>query len=162
MNSQTVEQLKAAIPPSDSPWHFLTQLPFTMEAYTLYMLLLGGLVGAGVHYLTRWAKGDIKGGLFAYMFLDNPRRSVLSLISLTSELIVEMGSGLFTTSDGGFVGWGLVLLSGLKTGFLIDAIVNKADRPEWTPEQRASAAGPTAETTNAVLPITTGESNAKS
>lgn len=155
MAAQTVEQLKMVIPPSDSPWSYLAHLPFTLEANILYMLILFGLVGAGIHYLVRWAKGEIQGSLWAYMFTDNPRRSVLSVIALITELVAEESAGLFMTGDGKFVGWALVIAAGLKTGFLIDSIVNKASRPEWTPAQRTAVqdAAP-AEPTKAVLPVT--------
>lgn len=154
MNAPTVEQLKAVVSPTDSPWTYLANLPFTQEANILYMLVIFGLLGAVVHYVVRWAKGEIQGSLWAYMVTDNPRRSVLAVIALLTELIGEESSGLFTTSDGHFVGWALVIAAGLKTGFLIDSIVNKATRPEWTPAQRRAEQSSDESAVKAVLPVT--------
>lgn len=161
MNAPTVEQLKMIVPPADSPWSYLAHLPFTLEANIFYMLVLFGIAGAVANYVVRWAKGEIQGSLFAYMFTDSPRRSVLAVIALVAELIGEQAAGLFMTADAKFVGWALVIAAGMKTGFLIDNIVNKASRPEWTPAQRkeANAAAPD-EPVTAVLPIK-GDSNAK-
>lgn len=148
MNMQTVEQLKSVRPPSESLWHFLAGLPATMEAQILMALMLAGILGSVAHYLTRWAKNEIKGDLLSYLFIDNPRRSLLSAILLFSELVGEIGTGIFTSADGVFVGWGLVLLSGLKSGYAIDSIANKAERPAWTDEQRQSNAEASQPTTN--------------
>lgn len=151
------EQVKSAS--VDSLWHFLAQMPATTSAQIFYGLILSGLVGMLLHYVVKWAQGDITGSLFAYLFTDNPRRSVLSLSVLVGELVGEVGAGLFTNEAGVVVGWAVVLLSGFKTGYLIDSIANKGNRPVWTVEQRekqqqSEAEIPKANAPKAVLPIT--------
>ena len=141
MNAQTVGQLKLAAPPNESFWHFVAGLPATMEAQILYALMAGALVGALVNFLTQWAKGEIQYGLLAYIFYDNPKRTLLSAIVLFGALVGELMSVVFVNS-GVFVGYGLVALSGFKSGYVIDNLVNKASRVEWTDEQRAKIAPP--------------------
>lgn len=150
MQAQTISDLKSAAPDSspESLWHFLAGLPTTMEAQILYALLLGGLVGLAGHYVIKWTRGEIEGSLWNYMFIDNPRRSWLSITLVVGELLGEVSSGLFTTGTGQFVGWGIVLLSGLKSGYTIDSVANKSDRPEWSPEERAYKAAVEAEKTS--------------
>lgn len=138
MNAQTVNELKSAVPPTESLWHFLAQLPGTMEAQILYALLIGGFVGMGAHYFVKWAQGDIEGSLRRYLFVDNPRRSWFAVCALITELVTEVSLGMFTSPDGAFLGWSAVLLQGLKSGYLIDSIANKGNRPVWTEEKRAA------------------------
>jgi len=137
--TQTVAELKVATPPGNDLWSFLMQLPTTHEAQVWYALLLGGIVGMIGHYIRGRAANNIGGNPIDYFFRDNVWRSIGAMVAVASELFGEVGSGLFTTDAGAFVGWGLVLLSGLKTGYLGDSLVNKATRPEWPPEKREAA-----------------------
>lgn len=148
-NAKTIAQVKQA---PESLLAFLAQLPATMEAQILYGLILGGLIGMAANYVVKWAQGDIAGSLWRYMFVDDPRRSWLAICILLTELIGEVSTGLFTTTTGEFVGWGMVLLNGLKSGYFIDSAANKGGRPVWTSSQRAAAKEP--DTLIAPLPIT--------
>lgn len=136
MQAQTIAQAK--LETSESLWHFLLALPTTMEAQLMYALLIGGAVGMLGHYIRGRSSGDIAGSILDYFFRDNVWRSIGAMASVASELFVEVGSGLFTTAEGTFVGWGLVLLSGLKTGYLGDSLVNKGTRQEWTEKKRVA------------------------
>ena len=139
MIAPTVTELKAATPPGDSLWQFLIQLPSTHEAQIWYALLIGGLIGMIGHYIRGRSSNNIQGNPIDYFFRDNLWRSIGAATAVAVELFGEVGSGMFTTDTGAFVGWGIVLLSGLKTGYVGDSLINKSDRAEWTPEQRAAA-----------------------
>ena len=140
MKAPTIQGIYNSSP--ESLWSFLWALPSSFEAMTLYALVLGAVVGMCAHYITRWATGDIAGSLLNYLFLQNPRATVLAVIGILVELCGEIGTGLFTSQSGEFVGWGLVLLSGLKTGYVGDSIANKGTRVAWTEEQRTATVAP--------------------
>lgn len=134
--AQTIAQAKAAAP--ESLWSFLSSLPETFEAQVLYALILGAVLGMIGHYVRGRSGGQISGSPIDYFFRDNIWRSAMAAITVIAELFTEVGSGLFTTDAGLFVGWGLVLLSGLKTGYAGDSLINKGSRVTWTDEQRAA------------------------
>jgi hypothetical protein len=140
LNAPTIDQLKAATPPTESLATFLLQLPSTMEAQIFYALVLGSAIGLVGHYLRLWLEGEIEGCLADYLFKQTPKRTVLAIFAIVTWSAGEIGLGLFTTETGQFVGWGLVILSGIKTGYAGDSLVNKGQRPQWSPEQRADAA----------------------
>ncbi len=134
MNAPTIAQAK--LESSESLWQFLIALPTTMEAQLMYALVIGGIAGMGAHYVRGRASGNIAGGPLDYFFRDNVWRSVGAMGAVVGELFTEVGLGLFTTDAGAFVGWGVVLLSGIKTGYLGDSLVNKGTRQEWTEKKR--------------------------
>jgi hypothetical protein len=136
MNAQTIAQAKDAAP--ESLWHFLAALPATMEAQIWYALLIGGAIGMVGHYIKGRSSGEIAGNPLDYFFRDNLWRSIGAAVAVASELFTEIGLGLFTSDAGVFVGWGIVMLSGLKTGYLGDSVVNKSTRPVWSAEKRAA------------------------
>lgn len=114
---------------------FLMQLPGTMEAQIFYALLIGSLVGMVAHYLVRWREGDIAGSLWAYLFYENPRRSILSIFGIITWSATEAATGLFF-HEGQFVGWALVIISGIKTGYAGDSLLNKGIRSVWSEDKR--------------------------
>lgn len=120
-NAQTIAQAKHG----QSLWEFLQALPATMEAQIFYALVLGCLVGMIGHYLRAYATNQITDCLGEYLFKSNARRTWLTLITVITWSAGEVATGLFTTTDGTFVGWGLVILSGLKTGYAGDSLLNK-------------------------------------
>ena len=141
MNAQTIAQVKAQAP--ESLWHFLANLPFTMEAQLFYGLMLAGSLGMLANYVVRWARNEITGSLRAYLFEQNPRGTVLSLCTYTGLAIGAIASNAFTFGEAAtFVGWGWVLWLGASNGLMIDNIANKGQRPIWTPEERAQKAPP--------------------
>lgn len=132
--AQTIAEAKAAMP--ESLWHFLAALPATMEAQIWYALLIGGAVGMIGHYIRGRSAGDISGSPLDYFFRDNLWRSIGAAGAMAGELFAEIGTGLFTSDAGVFVGWGIVLLSGLKTGYAADSLVNKGRRVAWSDDKR--------------------------
>lgn len=136
MTGQTIAQIKA-MEVQESLWHFLTQLPQSMEAQLLYGLVIAGIVGMIANYTVKWARGDIAGSLFAYLFLQNVRATLLSFFGFVSLAITSIAAGIFTGENGGFVGWANVLWFGLTNGFAVDAIANKGQKAVWSDEKRA-------------------------
>lgn len=130
-NAATIAEVKAAAP--ESLWHFLGQLPATMEAQQFYALMLSGFVGMAAHYLNKWATGQIEGNLWNYLFNDHARSTVLSVTAYIGFALTTVTSGAL---DG--AGWFTALWMGATTGFAIDSIANKGTRPAWTDEQRAN------------------------
>lgn len=132
-NAATIAEVKSATP--ESLWHFLSQLPATMEAQQLYALLLSGIVGMMAHYLNKWATGQIEGNLLDYLFRDHARNTVLSLGTYVGFALTTVTSGAL---DG--AGWFTALWMGATTGFAVDSITNKGSRPVWSDQQRAASA----------------------
>ena len=127
---QTIQQIKAQAP--EDLWQFLLALPGSFEAQLLYGLMLSGIVGMVANYTVNWAKGDIAGSLVAYLFLENFRRTLLSIVTFAGLAITSIAAGIFMTGAGAFVGWANVLWFGAANGFGVDAIANKGRRAEWT------------------------------
>lgn len=120
-----------------SLWTFLSQLPASTEAQMFYALMMAGTVGMAAHYIVKWARKEIDGSLFAYLFRDNPRGTLLSFCTYTGLAIAAIYADAFHVGDTRtFVGWGMVLWLGAFNGFTIDAIANKGQRPVWTPSKR--------------------------
>lgn len=136
------EPIQAAKAATDqqSLFQFLGRLPFTMEAQIWYALLIGGALGMFAHYANGRVKGEIAGSPLDYFLRDNFWRSIGAAGTMAGELFAEIGTGLFTTEAGLFVGWGIVILSGIKSGYLGDSVINKGTRPIWTDAARTAAA----------------------
>lgn len=125
----------------ESLWHFLAALPATFEAQIFYALILGSVIGMIGHYIIGRKDGDISGSPADYFFHDNVWRSVGAVVAVVTGCITEIGAGFFTTGEGAFVGWGLVIVSGIKTGYIGDSAINKGARKEWTDAERAAKVG---------------------
>ena len=138
MNAQTIAEAKV----HTSLWDFLLALPGTMEAQIFYALALGCALGTILHYTKQWLTQEASGSLWDYLFIQHPKRTAMAIFTVLSWSAGEVATGLFVTGDGVFVGWALVILSGLKTGYLGDSIVNKgnAGEPPTQPNPAALAA----------------------
>ena len=138
MNGPTIAQIKAEAP--ESLWHFLTNLPFSMEAQLFYALLLAGTLGMVANYIVRWGRKEIEGCLGEYLFKQNLRGTVLSLATYVGVVLGAIAAGAFHVGDANtFVGWGWVLWMGAGNGFVIDNIANKGQKPVWTQQQHDDA-----------------------
>lgn len=109
---------------------FLASLPGSWEVQLFYGLMLSGTAGMVAHYLLKWARDEIQGNLFCYLWL-NKKSTCLSLFTYIGISIGAIASGAFTGEYGGFVGWKVVFWMGATNGFTIDAIVNRTRRAEW-------------------------------
>jgi hypothetical protein len=136
MQGQTLAQVTSSVTQTESLWHFLGQLPGTIEAQQLYALLISGCLGISANYLLKWARQEIAGSLWQYLFKDNARGTVLSVASFIGLAITSIAAGVFTAEAGAYVGWTTVMWFGLTNGFAVDAIANKGTRAPWTDEQR--------------------------
>lgn len=132
-NAPTIAQAKLEAP---NLLDFLLAVPFTQTSQILYALLLGGALGMIAHYVRGRAAGNIAGSPADYFFRDNIWRSVGAMMAVVAELFGEAGLGLFVTEAGSFVGWGVVIMSGAKTGYIGDSLINKGQRQEWTEKKR--------------------------
>jgi hypothetical protein len=120
----------------DSLFSFLAALPKTQEAEIFYALMLSGFLGIFIHYLHKWLTGQIEGSLFDYLFRQHPRRTMLSFGSYIGWILSLVGTSMFTTPTGEFVGWGIVLIMGLTNGYAVDSISNRAGRAIWSDDER--------------------------
>ena len=137
MAGPTVAQIAATAQPGESLWHFLAQIPGSQDAQIWYALVFGASLGMVIHYIRRWAEQEIAGNLWDYLFCQTPRRTLLSVLGILSWSAGEVAAGLFTTAEGAFIGWALVIISGLKTGYAGDSLLNKSVRQVWPDEKRA-------------------------
>lgn len=135
--SQTIAEIKRAHP--ESLWSWIFNVPSTIEAQIFAALTIGSMLGMAGHYFRQWASGDIAGSLNEYLFTTYPRRTALAIFGAVTWSAGEVGSGLFITDTGEFVGWALILISGIKTGYLGDSLANRGARPA-TPTGEAAAA----------------------
>ncbi len=107
---------------------FLQTIWFTQEFEIFYAVGLGALIGMFANYFVRWLKSDESGSPIDYFFRNHPKLTLLAFLSVLAEVIAEAGSGIFFTDTNVFVGWGLVIMSGVKSGWLGDAALNKGTR----------------------------------
>jgi hypothetical protein len=82
---------------------------------------LAGLLGMVAHYTKKWARGQYAGNLWAYLFADHPRASLVAVITYTAA-----AAGVLVT--GSIEGMKLyqVAALGFTTGYAIDSAVNSA------------------------------------
>ena len=132
--SKTIAQIQSSN--TESLWHFISQLPQSFEAQLLYGLVIAGIAGMIANYVVKWARGDIEGGLFAYLFLSHAKGTLLSFFGFVSLAITSIGAGIFSGEGGVFVGWANVLWFGLTNGFAVDAIANKGQKAVWSDGKR--------------------------
>lgn len=121
--------------PPQSLYSFLTELPGTFEAQLFYGLMISGTGGQVAHYALKWARDEIRGNLFCYLW-ENKKSTALAFFTFIGIALTAIASGAFTGEYGGFVGWKMVFWMGVTNGFTIDAIVNKTERVRWSPGER--------------------------
>ena len=137
MTGQTIAQAKLAQP---DLWHYLLNIPLSLEAQVFYALLLGCVLGMVAHYVRLWASSQIEGSLLDYLFRQHPKFTVLALLSAASWSFGEVSASLYQGADGEVFSWLLVLISGFKNGYTGDSLINKAERAPWSDVQRAAKA----------------------
>lgn len=121
-------------------WGWLLQLPETRDAQMCYALIFGCAVGMIGHCIRGIQSGEIAGNPLDYFIRQNPWRSVSTAIGVIMWSVGEVAAGIFVSDSGVFIGWGAVVLSGVKTGYAGDSLVNKGDRVVWSKEKRDAAA----------------------
>lgn len=121
----SIATMKANNPVGDSLWKFLLKLPETAEAQLLYGLWISGFLGIAAHYVHLWLTESIEGSLWNYLFHQYPRRTLLTVCAYVAWTFTLVGTSVFETDAGIFVGWWNVLLFGASNGFGVDALANK-------------------------------------
>lgn len=133
-NAPTIADIKANAP--EGLWQFLSALPASFEAQLFYGLLIFGLIGMTANYFQRWARDEIQGNLVCYLFLQHPKRTLLSFMSYIGLVAAAISTGVFKV-DGQFVGWYNVIWIALTTAFTVDVLGNKGETKVWSPAARA-------------------------
>lgn len=137
MQAKTIAQVRSE--DTTSLWDFIMQLPGTLDAQIWYALLIGGAVGMILHYAVKLRTDDITGSPLEYFMRQSPWRTVGTIAAMASWAFGEVLTGIYVNSQDVFIGWGAVLLSGVKTGYLGDSIINKGERAQWSEAQREAA-----------------------
>ena len=112
----------------------------SFEMQIMVGLLVAGALGMIANYVVKWARGEIAGNLFCYLFVTNVRGTLLAYITYIGAMITAIAMDSFSGANGGFVGWRVVLWFGIVNGFAADAILNKGEKPVWSDEKRAAMA----------------------
>jgi hypothetical protein len=122
-HAQTLQQIKEAQP--ESLWQFLSQVPGSFEAQIFYAFMIAGVIGIFGNYGAKWLYGEISGNPLLYLFIDYPKRTLLSYCTYLVFEASKIMAGIFFTDAHDFVGWGIVFAMGIPDGFACDALVNK-------------------------------------
>jgi hypothetical protein len=104
-----------------------------MEAQIFYAIVVCGALGVFFNYAVKWMKKEIAGSLWAYLFVDNARGTLLSWTSTVGAGVVGITSGMFETPDGTFIGWFRTLVLCFGNGFFWDAVMNRGKGADQKP-----------------------------
>lgn len=90
-------------------------------AIVLLYYLGAGVVGIVAHYVKKWAAGEIEGDLFCYLFLDYPKKTILTLMMFLASAagLLALGSISVNTDHLMLIG------AGFGIGWACDSGVNK-------------------------------------
>lgn len=123
-----------AVPVKGTFFEYLrTMIASTMIAQWT-VLVVAGVLGVCANYAYKWLTEQIAESLWKYLFTDFPRRTLLSFAVYAGWTVIAISTGLVSDS----MPWGALINLGVTTGFSVDALVNKAQRSQWTDEQRAA------------------------
>lgn len=98
---------------------------------------LSALPGQVLHGIKKWADGEVDCILSWYT--QNGRRTVSALIGNAAGMLIFIQTGVLTPIYQAPNGWWALVLFGFMNGFSADSALNKAQRAQWTDEQRAAA-----------------------
>lgn len=116
---------KMAAAREESLWHFLQALPTTFEMQIVYAILVSGLLGLFFCYAVKWMRKEIVGSLWAYLFHDNVRGTLLSFTLTVGIGVAGIASGMFEEGNGEFIGWWKTLVLAFGNGYFWDSVANK-------------------------------------
>lgn len=80
-----------------------------------------GLAGMVAHYTKKWARGEYRGNLWAYLVADNPRATLAAVITYAGTAAGVVATGTLHGMD-----LATVAALGFTTGFALDSAINKA------------------------------------
>jgi hypothetical protein len=122
----------AQIRSEETLWHFLAELPVSVEAQIVYGYSLAGIAGSVGSFLWKWSQG------MADRTHWSPRYFVGQILWIIGSGVGAVMTVGFTTDSGEFFGWLAVLTTGALAGFSGDLKVKERREP-WTDDQRAAA-----------------------
>ncbi len=127
LEAQKIAEIRAG---DESLWAFLHRLPSSFEAQIFYAGALFSCLGMLANYFQKWLRKEIAGSLVTYLFIHNPRATLLSYFTALGVFTGGISAGVFETDQGAFVGWFNVMWVALSNGFMWDAALNRGAKPE--------------------------------
>lgn len=94
------------------------------EMMPLWVYLVSGLLGMVAHYVTKWAKGEIIGNLFSYLFLDKPKATVAALMAFLMSAAALLATGGISLSTEPM----MLIGAGFGIGWTCDSGLNKGEK----------------------------------
>ena len=114
---------QAASAPTDGA-HFLAASINTLlnpaDSERLLVFTLVALGGMVFHYIKRWVRGEIPGGLLRYFFRDYPRQTAAAF----GTLLGTIGT-MFLTGQLSGLELNQLILMAVTTGYTVDSVTNK-------------------------------------
>lgn len=92
---------------------------------SLMMYICAGLVGIVAHYVSKWARGEIKGNLFYYLFIDNPKWTLATLMGFFASAAGLLAAGSISMSTDPL----MLLGAGFGIGWACDSAITKGVTP---------------------------------
>jgi len=126
------EAMAAIIVDKGTFWEYARVLVASKAVGQWAVLVAFGFFGICANYLYKWLTEQIGGSLWAYLFRDYPRRTMLAFTVYLGWAVMVISTGLIHDQST----WGAIINLGLSNGFMIDALVNKARRSQWTEDKR--------------------------
>lgn len=90
-------------------------------ALALVFYLGSGIAGIVAHYFKKWAAGEIAGSLFCYLFLDYPKKTILTLMMFLASAAGLLALGSITVNTDHL----MLIGAGFGIGWSCDSGVNK-------------------------------------
>lgn len=126
MNGSTIAEVKAtSAAQAETLWHYLSQIPATVEAQIFYALLAGAVFGMLANYTRLWLTDQITGSFLDYLIFQYPKRTLLAIFGAASWSVGEVSMGIYQGAAGEAFSWALILVSGFKNGLGSDVFANK-------------------------------------
>lgn len=91
----------------------------------LAIYLFCGLLGVIAHYTKKWARGEIQGNLFCYLFIDHPKETVAVLLTFLTSAAALLAAGSISISTDPM----MLIGAGFGIGWACDSGLNKGDTP---------------------------------
>lgn len=93
-----------------------------LQAFAVFLTV--GFIGMVGHYLKKWLRNEITGGLLDYLVRDHPKETMLSVFAL-------IGAALSVYLSGQLHGMplGPLVMSAFTTGWTCDSALNKGVTP---------------------------------
>ena len=96
-----------------------------IDLMPLAIYLLAGLLGIAAHYLAKWAKGEITGNLFCYLFVNYPKNTVAVLMAFLASAAAMLAMGSISINTDVM----MLMGAGFGIGWACDSGFNKGEKP---------------------------------